>query len=252
MTTNEKFGFDVAKIPEGSSPNPARAIWLAQHACVTESRLDSDWGALLEDEEMEKKIIQNQLGESGKKGHYSVLRFAHFSFAVNGFPHSTAMQLRTHYSSGISMLVSSLRYTGQRFIDVAEGKIPVDSVFYFRPAGIYRDREGKNFDYTPEARKFDIRTSPAYASCLAYKRRLESGMPREQARGVLSSEFIQPFVICGDLRSWFHLLDNRTLKDAQLECQLFGDLVLEEMKGSIPNLVKWYKETRQGKNKLAP
>ncbi|MBU6230883.1 MAG: FAD-dependent thymidylate synthase, partial [Cyanobacteria bacterium REEB459] len=43
---------------------------------------------------------------------------------------------------------NSFRYTGQRIVDVAEGKRPVEEVFYLRPVGFYTDRQGKKYEYT--------------------------------------------------------------------------------------------------------
>jgi thymidylate synthase (FAD) len=251
MAINNEFGFKVELIEGASSPCIPTAIWVSQHICVTDSpALDLDLLKIPAPEKAEAAIIKHELGESGKRGHYSVLRFAFASMLCSGFPHSTVMQLRTHYSSGISMLVSSLRYTGDRFSQCAEGKIKAEELFYFRPPGEYTDRHGQKYLYTKDERSKDSVIS--WQSCVRYNDKIKSGCPPEQARGVLCHDIIQPFVIAGDLRSWLHLLDNRSKKDAQLECQLFSDLAIEELSSQAPGIMQWYRENRYSKAILAP
>jgi thymidylate synthase (FAD) len=63
-------------------------------------------------------------------------------------------QVRTH-RVGVSFDVQSFRYTGQRIVNVAEGKQDVEEVFYLRPVGNYTNRQGKRYFYSEEQRAED-------------------------------------------------------------------------------------------------
>jgi thymidylate synthase (FAD) len=241
MQIDQDNKFTVSIVDEATSPNIPLAIWKAQHICVDNKPLDDSFSLL--GEKAEQAIIKYELGESGKRGHYSVLRFAFISMECHGFPHDTVMQLRTHYSSGINMLVTSMRYTD------FSGMSPED-LFYFRQPGLYCDREGKGYGYSESQRNADFNF--ANLSLIRYKNMIESGCPKEQARGILPFATRQPFAICGDLRSWFHMLDNRTKKNAQLECQIFCQMAISELSNRIPTLMEWYRKNRMEKAILAP
>ena len=53
---------------------------------------------------------------------------------------------RNFVADGI-VVHNSGRYTGQRILDVADGKRQLEEVFYLRPVGNYTDREGKKYYY---------------------------------------------------------------------------------------------------------
>lgn len=250
MQENRIHGFKLEIVEDATSPDLAGGIWKAQHVCVEESPDWLDSKMNLRGEKAERAIIRHELGESGKRGHYSVLRFGFVSMMCVGFPHSTAMQLRTHYSSGLSMLVTSLRYTGDRFMHCVDGLIRTEDVFYLRPVGQYFDREGSKYEYTEERRKADLVFTKQ--SCELYTQKVLQDCPKEMARSILCHDIRQPFIIAGDLRSWFHMLDNRTKKNAQLECQIFSQMAIEELRTKIPILMDWYESNRKEKAILAP
>ena len=119
--------FKVIRDINGCSPNPCLSIWDAQHTCVKE-----EIGLPIEIHDEHKAaeaIIKHQL----KVEHWSVLKFAFVKFKIIGFPHDTVMQMRTHSDS--FHLIQSGRYTGDRFIKVADGLVNVEEVFYFPQVG---------------------------------------------------------------------------------------------------------------------
>lgn len=54
-------------------------------------------------------------------------------------------------------------------------------------------------------------------SIKAYNKLIESGLCREQARGVLPNSLITEFYMTGNLRNWIHFLSLRESKEAQAE-----------------------------------
>jgi thymidylate synthase (FAD) len=236
--------FIVAIDKDASSPNPQVAIWKGQHRCVAEKFLPDD--KTPSSEACGDAIIKHQL--AGDRGHYSVLRKAFISFHCLGFPHSVISQITRHQDS--AFLVQSMRYTGQRIVDCANGDTPVEDVFYFRPSGSYSDRQGKKYEYT----KSDIMEDRAasYNSAILYADKINAGYSEEHARDCLTYNFIQDFDLSGDLQAIWHLLDQRTKADTQIEARSLAWMILDCLKGWSPELTQWYLENRAGKARLAP
>ncbi|MFW6359305.1 MAG: FAD-dependent thymidylate synthase [Chroococcales cyanobacterium] len=145
---------------------------------------------------------------------------------------------------------NSFRYTGQRILDVVEGKRDVDDVFYLRPVGHYTNRQGKRYFYSEEQRNEDLQW--CLEACKHYQKRIEEGLSEEHARGLIPFDARQHFVLSCNLRSLLHLLDLRWKKDAQLEAQKFCELLFVHLESWTPAVAKWYLESRAKKAKLSP
>lgn len=145
---------------------------------------------------------------------------------------------------------NSFRYTGQRIVNVAEGKQEVEDVFYLRPVGNYTNRQGKRYFYSEEQRTEDL--SWCIEACQHYKKRIDEGLSEEHARGLIPFDARQHFVLSCNLRSLLHLLDLRWKKDAQLEAQKFCELLYIHLENWSPAVAQWYKENRAKKAKLSP
>lgn len=229
---------------DGSSPAPDKSIWKAQHVCVSENyAFDATPPANPAD-----AVIRHQL----KVKHWSVLEFGYVVLHFEGFPHDTVMQLVRHQDS--KPLVQSMRYTGQRILDIAKmgsdiNLAYVERLFYFQPAGTYSTRTG-TYTITEDQRKaYYFR---CWGSCLNYATAIESGIPEEAARRELLSGYRQNFTMAGTLRAVMHWLDQRTLADTQIEAQTLAAMALKELKDWSPEFFEWYEENRAGKNMLAP
>jgi thymidylate synthase (FAD) len=146
--------------------------------------------------------------------------------------------------------VQSGRYTSERILRVNKGELPVEEVFYLRPIGEYRDRQGKKYQYTFDERLVDITRCQDAANHYAY--RLRCGHSEEHARDLIPYAIRQHFVVSFTLRSLMHFLDLRAKADAQLEIQQLCQLIMPEFEGWTPELADWYKNTRLGKARLAP
>ena len=225
----------------GSSPYPQRAIWLAQHICVSE---DFSKATLPDEAKCGEIIVNHQL----KVAHYSVLEHAFVRFDCLGFNHDTVMQLRTHSAS--SMLVQSNRYTGKRFLDVANDKLPVENVFWFKPLGEYVNREGKKYEITQNL--IDERKLICHKSCIDYEHEILMGVAEEDARNCLPQNIKQSFCLAANLKDLFHVLDQRSLSDAQVEAQVWSYMVMQLLLDFCPEIADWYLKNRYTKARLAP
>lgn len=232
--------FKVLLDETASSTCPSIATWNFQHVTVTEDFIDN-WHIPADPA---GAVIRHQLGVK----HFSVLEAAYAVLYFEGFPHSTVMQWVRH--QGMKPLVQSGRYTGQRFCKVARNELQVEEVFYFRPLGIYNDRQGSRYQYLSEDLEQD--KSDCYAACVKYEERIANSYSEEHARDVIPQNFRQNFTMAGTIRGWMHVLDQRTLADSQLEAQTAAWMALNVLKGWEPTLFDWYLEKRAGKNLLAP
>jgi thymidylate synthase (FAD) len=186
---------------------------------------------------------------AGERGHYGPLEHAQIVFNCGWFPHSVMQQARTH-RVGVSFDVQSGRYTGERVCRVAAGSLSVEEVFYMRPEGEYRDREGKAYVYTRMDRDADLVRCENAA--YRFASRVSQGCPYEQARGCLPFDIRQHFVVSFSLRALLHFLDLRAKKDAQLEIQQLCNLLMPKLLLWAPEIGSWYAANRLGKARLAP
>jgi thymidylate synthase (FAD) len=165
------------------------------------------------------------------------------------FPHSVLQQARTH-RIGCTFDSQSLRYTGQRITDAAEGIKPLEEVFYLRPVGMYTDRKGKKYEYTLSERETDLKI--CLNSAIRYRELIEKGFAEEHARGILPFDYRQHFVVSFSLRSLMHFLDLRAKLDAQEEIRVLCDLIWPHFESWTPEIAAWYKKNRLHRARLSP
>lgn len=234
------LGFKVATIR--ATPSPQTAIYLALH---------NDY---CEDYVTETRLPENRCGEvavqrllRGNRGHWGPLETPSLTLAIRA-DHNTMMQLRTHRIASFDY--QSMRYTGSRVQAVAKGERDVNEVFYCRPAGHYRDRQGDPYTWTTTDQVGFLRFCLTTAE--EYHRLREKGISEEQARGVLATNYFQNGYVTANLRSWLHILDMRLKADAQFEITVLMELVAKEIAAWVPEIFQWYSENRLLKAKLAP
>jgi thymidylate synthase (FAD) len=145
---------------------------------------------------------------------------------------------------------NSFRYTGQRILDVVEGKREMEDVFYLRPLGSYSDRQGKRYNYTEELRQQDIEW--CLKACQLYYERIHQGFSEEHARGLIPFDVRQHWVMSANVRSLMHLLDLRWKLDAQLEAQKLCETIFPHFEAWVPAIAQWYTLNRMKKARLAP
>ena len=237
---NEEFGFRIT--PISWTQEPELVVWYPMHQCYSET--DCELGK--HPKNYGESVVKNLL--KGHKGHYSPLEHTILTVNAVGFPHSMMQQL-TRHRIGVAFSVQSGRYTGQRILACANNEIPLEDVIYIRPLGKYPSRNG-SFDYTEAHRRLNI--LDCHEPLKQYAKNVNRGMSFEQARGLFPFDFRQNFVMSVNVRSLMHILDMRAKKDAQLEIQMFSDMMMGLFREWCPNVSRWYEEYRLGKARLSP
>jgi thymidylate synthase (FAD) len=186
---------------------------------------------------------------SNDKGHWGPLEHPHITFSVSGYVHSVVVQARTH-RVGLSFDVQSQRYTGKRVLKVANGDLPVEDVFYVRPAGFYTNREGKKYNWTEEQRQRKLER--ILDDCVEYANDYNEDICEEHIRDYLPQCIRQNFVMTANLRSILHMIDLRAKMDAQLEIQALMCQIAPHLQRWAPNVWAYYEEKRLHRAKLSP
>jgi thymidylate synthase (FAD) len=223
-----------------ASPFPQRSCYAALHRCYYGDPLIEDMAkkdASWSDARFGQVLIKRAL----KHGHFSVLEFAHITFSIEGFSHTTIQQLTRHRL--LSPMVQSFRYT------VPSPEKPIEALCQFRPLGLYLDRHGNSYEYTNETRLRDKKHAEACFSL--YREDLAAGRPPEDARCSLPMGIVrQNLLLSGNLRAFLNVLSQRGAKDAQLEIQALALSLLPLLKKWAPEILDWY--LHKYKKRLAP
>ncbi len=227
--------------------NPQQTIYAAMHQDYAEGFVWAERDRFPAEDKSGEVVVKQLL--AGNRGHYGPLEHPQITLNCGFFPHSTMQQMRTH-RVGISFDVQSFRYTGNRIVEVADGKRDIEEVFYLRPLGAYSDRQGKRYEYTEELRQQDL--DWCLAGCKRYQERINQGFSEEHARGLIAFDVRQHWVMSANVRSMLHLLDLRWKLDAQLEAQQLCELMWEPFKAWVPAIAAWYESNRLKKAKLSP
>ena len=227
--------------------NPQQVIYAAMHQDYSEDFVFDSKDKWPFEAKCGELIVKNLL--AGNRGHFGCLEHPQIIMNIGWFPHSTMQQIRTH-RIGISFDCQSFRYTGKRIVDVANDTRNVEEVFYLRPIGFYRDRQGKKYEYTAQQRNDDIIW--CLEACQLYKNRIDEGFSEEHARGLIPFDVRQNWVMSANVRSLMHLLDLRWKKDAQLEAQQLCTLIWPHFDSWVPAIADWYKQNRASTARLAP
>lgn len=232
-----------------ATPNPQTACWVGMHQDYSENFVCADRDGWPTERQAGEIAVRRLL--AGERGHYGPLEHAQIVFNVGYFPHSVMQQARTH-RVGCSFDVQSLRYTGVRIcaavkLSTAEA---IESVFYLRPVGNYSDRQGKKYHYSNVERMIDLDLCRSAAD--RYCNLLNAGYAEEHARGILSFDVRQHFVVSFSLRALLHFLDLRAKLDAQQEIRWLCDLLWPHLQAWAPEIAGWYQANRLHKARLAP
>lgn len=219
--------FSVAIDPNSKQVNPDLAIWNAMHQCVD----GGSAGNVTTCSDPVDAVVRHAL----KFGHWDVLHHASIKLDFKGFPHDTAMQMRTHRQAAV--LVQSMRYSDERFSLCADGDVHPNELFYFPP----------NCDQISAISN----ECKAQRSCEDYANEVRRGMNKEDARRYLLAGYRQNFTISATFCQWFHIFDRRLLADTQLETQSACWMALGQLR-EYSQFFEWYRIYRAGKNMLAP
>lgn len=225
-----------------ATETPQRVAYLALHTDYS-----SDFVTSTEmDEGKCGEIAVNRLLKGGR-GHYGPLEHSTITLAIR-CDHATLMQLTRHRL--LSFDVQSMRYTGDQFLDVAEGTKDVEEVFYIRPEGIYESRDKKGYAWSLHDR-IDAKADLLLA-CKKYKAQTERGIAPEHARHMMPSCYLQNAIVSGNMRAWLHVCEIRSKLNAQVEIQTIAELIILELQKWQPEVMQWWRTTRERKAVLAP
>ena len=251
--------------------NPQQVIYAAMHQDYSEGfvfdelhldkevwkKSDSGWNPTdcfvtewdgPSEKECGDRIVKHLL--AGNRGHYGCIEHPQIVFNCGWLPHSVMQQMRTH-RVGISFDCQSMRYTGKRIIEAAEGSRDIEEVFYLRPIGTYTDRQGKHYEYGTDHREWH--KSKCLRAAQDYHMDIQAGLSEEHARGLIPFDVRQHWVMSANARSLMHLLDLRFRKlDAQLEARQLCELIWPHFEAWCPQIAEWYLKNRAGKSRLAP
>lgn len=239
---DSKFRVDVLN----QTVHPQTLVWFALHQDYSERYVFTEDPP---SESASGEVITKRL-LAGERGHYGPLEHPSITFSCGFFPHSVMQQARTHRVA-VSFDVQSMRYTGNRICQVADGLLDIEEVFYLRPVGTYSDRRGKKYTYTEEQRSEDLNLCKAAAQRYCHMVRY-LGHAEEHARGILPFDFRQHFVVTFSMRSFLHFMDLRSKLDAQEEIRNLCDLMWPHFVEWAPEIAAWYEKSRLHKARLAP
>jgi thymidylate synthase (FAD) len=178
-----------------------------------------------------------------RSGHFGPLEHPTATFAVEGVSRSCMAQLTRHRHASFD--VQSLRYT--------EIDGDPEELFRFPPSLSDEEivsREGIS-EATLSAEKREAVADDLYEHSIdAYRRLIDAGVPKEDARMVLPLGTMVNLTFTMNARSLMHLLDMRLKPDAQWEVRDLSEEVLSECKEWMPHTFERYEQ--QHPNKLAP
>jgi thymidylate synthase (FAD) len=230
-----------------ATSNPQQCVYAGMHQDYSEGFVFDGRGEWPDETRAGEIAVKRLL--AGERGHYGCLEHPAITLNCGWFPHSVLQQARTH-RIGCTFDSQSLRYTGQRITDAAEGIKPLEEVFYLRPVGMYTDRKGKKYEYTLSERETDLKI--CLNSAIRYRELIEKGFAEEHARGILPFDYRQHFVVSFSLRSLMHFLDLRAKLDAQEEIRVLCDLIWPHFESWTPEIAAWYKKNRLHRARLSP
>lgn len=241
--SNDKFGFALNVL--AATPFPQHLVYMGMHQCYSSDAVV--WLDKLSEDKYGEIAVKRLL--EGDRGHYSPYEAATITFVLEGFNHGTLQQL-LRSRIGVSPSVQSFRYTSEHILKAAKGTLEdVERVAYLRPCGEYHDRN-HSYTYDEKTRAEDLSLMSFLIKHVA--KRINDGMPSEQARGMLGFDYRQHAVITFNTRSLMGVLDRRSKKDAQAEIRVLSELLLEKFHQWQSVTADWYVKHRWCKARLAP
>jgi thymidylate synthase (FAD) len=149
--------------------------------------------------------------------------------------------------------VQWLRHQSWKFNEISGRYVEFENEFYIpdsfrqqhkssKQASIEGDLSSKSQDWARDMYKDSI--DKAYST---YLHLLDSGIAKEQARGVLPFAFMTEFYATCNLRSFIHWYIARSHEHAQWEIQQFAKALMEKVKVIYPEAVECFLEVEKEK-----
>jgi len=178
-----------------------------------------------------------------RSGHFGPLEHPTATFAVEGISRSCMAQLTRHRHASFD--VQSLRYT--------ELTGEPEELFCFPPSFGEEEivsREGVSEATLSAEERREMAEELYEHSMDAYRRLIDAGVPKEDARMVLPIGTMVNLTFTMNARSLMHVLDMRLKSDAQWEVRDLSEAVMDECKEWMPHTFERYEQEHP--NKLAP
>jgi len=192
------------------TPDPERVVASAIRQCRSRKGADEIYKELSDDDI--KRLIKMCI----KMGHLSPIEHASFTFLIEGISRVTSHQLVRHR-------IASYSQQSQRAVNLRNA----------------------NFIVPPSIRK----VSEAYRIFIevvekareAYKKLIDLGVPKEDARYVIPQGVETSIVVTMNARELMHFFNLRLAKDAQWEIREMAKLMLKEVIKVAPTIFENYK-----------
>lgn len=237
--------------------NPQRLCAIAMHGDYSEKFVpeEDEWMNLSE-KEAGRRIVKNCL----KFEHWGVIEHPSITFAMKGVPHSVMQQVRTHRIATFD--VQSMRYTGQRFLDwknfvdtkLNKDKYHIESLtlleelVYIRPVGRYQDRFSHSIDFNSHIRDLMLQyVADHLYRVIGMLFHGDEKAPFEMFRSFITADYRQNMTMTFNLKSILHVIKLRSKKDAQLECRVFINLIYQELKDWVPDVIEFLEDPKNSR-----
>ncbi len=189
------------------TPDPERVVAVAARVCYSPAPIAEILSS------MTKEETARMLRMLVERGHMSPLEHACFTFGVEGISRVASHQLVRHR-------IASYSQNSQRYISL-ERELP-----YVVPPAV--EREGGSV-----LREFERFMREAHE---LYRRMVQAGIPKEDARFVLPSAVSSRMVFTMNARELHHFFELRLCARAQHELRSIARLMLERLREVAPVL----------------
>jgi thymidylate synthase (FAD) len=184
---------------------------------VYAARLSFD-GSVYEDKERNVKLLRYLI----KNGHMTPFEHVVFSFIIKS-PIFVARQIMRHRTF-------SYNEVSQRYTELTDGEYYLPDKFRYQSKDNKQSSEG---EFVNDQLAQEIYTHYRLSTYL-YQKLIDSGVAREQARIVLPISTYTKFIMTGNLRNWFHFLEERLSVDAQFETREYAKAIRTFIYNHVP------------------
>lgn len=188
------------------TPDPEKVCGAAAKVCVSSKTPREIW------ESTPKDSLLKNLDAALKRGHYSIVEHASFTFAISGVSRALTHQLVRHRMASYSQ-------QSQRYVKLTRPG-------YVTPPTVKGNAEAqKLFKETVES------------TFKAYRQLMEFGVPTEDARYVLPNAAETNLIVSMNARELLHFLELRLCLHAQWEIRSLASKMLQEALKVAPNIL---------------
>lgn len=189
------------------TPEPDKLVALAARRCYS-ARTASDI-----DDKLSEAEVDRLLGFLRQRNHLSPFEHADFTFSVGGISRALSHQLVRHR-------VASYSQESQRYVNYMKSDLP-----YIVPPKVKENEEA-----------LKIFSEAAEVTLNAYRKLVECGIPKEDARYIFPNAVETKFVFTLNARSLFNFFEQRCCLKAQWEIRLLAQDMLKAVRKVAPRI----------------